>query len=50
MTTLPQADLPRDPGILRTAVQQNGANVGVYAEVLRGGTIRQGDVIRVEAS
>lgn len=47
MTTLPQADLPRDPGILRTAVQQNGANVGVYASVLQGGTIRQGDTIRV---
>ena len=47
MTTLPQADLPKDPGILRTAVQQNAANVGVYAEVLQGGTIRQGDSIRV---
>ncbi len=46
MTTLPQADLPKDPGILRTAVQQNGANVGVYAEVLQGGVIRQGDAIR----
>lgn len=47
MTTLPQYDLPKDPGILRTAVQQNGANVGVYAEVLQGGVIRQGDGVRV---
>ena len=47
MTTLPQADLPKDPGILRTAVQQNGAHVGVYANVAQGGTIRQGDVIRI---
>jgi len=47
MTTLPQGDLPRDPGILRTAVQQNGANVGVYATVARGGTVRSGDAIRV---
>jgi uncharacterized protein len=43
MTTLPQGDLPRDPGILRTAAQHNSANVGVYADVVSGGTIRRGD-------
>lgn len=48
MTTLPQGDLPRDVGILRTAVQHNEANVGVYADVSRGGTIRRGDSIRLE--
>ena len=48
MTTLPQSDLPKDPGILRAAVQNNGGNVGVYASVVQGGTIRQGDAIRVE--
>lgn len=48
MTTLPQADLPRDPGILRAAVQQNGAHVGVYASVIQGGTVRLGDTIRIE--
>src|SRR5262249_47933131 len=35
MTTLAQGDLPKDPGILRTAAQHNAVNVGVYAEVLR---------------
>ena len=45
MTTLPQADLPKDPGILRTAAKHNGANVGVYAAVARGGTIRRGDPV-----
>ena len=48
MTTLPQGDLPKDPGILRTAAQYNQVNVGVYAAVLRGGTIRRGDLVRLE--
>jgi uncharacterized protein YcbX len=43
MTTLSQGSLPKDPAVLRTAVQHNGANVGVYASVIRGGTIRRGD-------
>ncbi len=34
MTTLPQGDLPKDSGILRTAAQHNQASVGVYADVL----------------
>lgn len=47
MTTLPQSDLPRDIGILKTAVKENEAHVGVYANVIKNGTIRQGDTIRV---
>ena len=47
MTTLPQADLPKDAGILRTAAQHNRANVGVYASVLQGGKVRRGDSIRL---
>jgi uncharacterized protein YcbX len=46
MTTLAQADLPKDPGILRTAAQHNHVQVGVYAAVVRGGTIRRGDSVR----
>jgi MOSC domain-containing protein len=49
MTTLPQGDLPGDPGILRTAAQHNQAHVGVYASVVRGGTIRRGDPVRLGA-
>jgi uncharacterized protein YcbX len=45
MITLAQGDLPKDSGILRTAAQHNGVNVGVYASVLSGGTIRRGDAI-----
>ena len=48
MTTLPQGDLPKDPGILRTAAQHNRVNVGVYANVARGGTIRRGDPVGLE--
>jgi uncharacterized protein YcbX len=46
MTTLPQGDLPGDPGILRTAAQHNQVRVGVYAAVVRGGMIRRGDPVR----
>jgi MOSC domain-containing protein YiiM len=48
MTTLAQRDLPKDPGILRTAAQHNQVNVGVYASVLRGGKIQCDDSIRLE--
>ncbi len=47
MTTLPQGDLPRDPGILRTAAQHNKVSVGVYAAVLQRGPIRRGDPVRL---
>ena len=48
MTTLPQYDLPKDPGILRAAAKHNEANVGVYASVVRSGSVRRGDPVRVE--
>jgi MOSC domain-containing protein YiiM len=47
MTTLAQGDLPKEPGILRTAAQHNQANVGVYADIIQGGTIRRGDPLTV---
>lgn len=48
MVTLPQGDLPKDNGILRTAARSNDAHVGVYAAVLRGGRVRRGDRVSVE--
>ncbi len=47
MTTLAQDDLPKDSGILRTAVLYNQGHVGVYASVVQGGTITSGDRVRV---
>jgi uncharacterized protein YcbX len=51
MTTLPQGDLPKDLGILRTTAKYNHVSAGVYASVLHGegGTIRRGDLVRLEA-
>jgi uncharacterized protein YcbX len=48
MITLPQADLPKDLGILRTVAQYNRVTAGVYASVHRSVTIRRGDQIRLE--
>jgi uncharacterized protein len=48
MTTLSQGDLPKDPNILRTIVQGNQGNVGVYAAVVRGGRVQRGDEVVVE--
>jgi len=47
MTTLPQGELPKDPEVLRTAVQNNQGNVGVYAAVIQGGRVGRGDRIAV---
>ena len=48
MTTLPQGDLPKDVGILRTVAQHNQTHVGVYATVLQGGMVRRGDPVRLQ--
>lgn len=50
MTTLPQGDLPKDNGILKTAAQHNQARVGAYATVLQGGIIHAGDPVHVETA
>jgi len=45
MVTLAQADLPRDPGVLRAAFDHNDGNLGVKAAVLRPGPVRAGDAV-----
>ncbi|MBT9312423.1 MOSC domain-containing protein [Leptothoe kymatousa] len=59
ITTLAQSDLPEDLGVLRAIAQHNQLGIpalegeklpsaGVYAFVLQGGTVHQGDTVRVE--
>jgi len=40
-------DIDQVKTVLRTAAQHNGANVGVYAEVVTGGAVRRGDPVSV---
>ena len=47
MTTMPQGNLPKDPRILRTIVQQHNHHVGVYATVQRPGEIQVGDAVEL---
>jgi uncharacterized protein YcbX len=47
MTTIAQEELPKDTEILRTAVQQHQGQVGLYAAVMRGGTIHRRDRVRL---
>jgi uncharacterized protein len=42
-TTLPQAELAKDPEIMNTAYLHNGNNVGVYTRVLEGSRVGRGD-------
>jgi uncharacterized protein len=47
MTTLAQGDLPKDPGILKTAAQHNEVRIGAYASVVQTGMIRIGDKLSI---
>jgi MOSC domain-containing protein len=47
MPTLPQADLPEDPAVLRTIVRDAGQNLGVYATVVAAGAVATGDPVEI---
>jgi uncharacterized protein YcbX len=47
MTIQAQADLPKDPTVLRTIVREAGQQLGVYATVLQPGRVAVGDVVEL---
>ena len=47
MVGVAQVDLPARPGMLKTVSEQHDLCAGVYAEVLRPGTIAVGDAVRL---
>jgi uncharacterized protein YcbX len=49
LTTHAQFDLPKDPLILRTLVEHNRNQMGVYAGVSQPGVVRVGDLVSIAA-
>jgi uncharacterized protein len=49
MVDLPQAGLARQDGVLRTISARNDSRLGVVADVVRGGIVREGDAVHVVA-
>jgi uncharacterized protein len=50
LTTRPQSNLPKDPGILHTAQQRNENRVGIYADIARPGMMRVGDALILDGA
>lgn len=42
-----QADLPRDPSVLRTIVREANQCLGVYASVIEAGSVATGDPVEL---
>ena len=47
MTTHAQADLPKDPSVLRSIVRDADQNLGIYASVCTAGKVSTGDVVEL---
>lgn len=47
MTMHAQKDLPKDPSVLRSIVKEANQNMGIYASVISGGTVRVGDEVEL---
>lgn len=47
MTMHAQADLPKDPSVLRSIVKDADQNLGIYASVTTGGKVSTGDLVEL---
>jgi uncharacterized protein YcbX len=47
MPTHAQADLPRDPSVLRTIVRKANQSLGLYASVIEAGSVATGDPVEL---
>jgi hypothetical protein len=47
MTVQAQADLPKDPTVLRTIVREAGQHLGIYASVIHPGRVAAGDMVEL---
>jgi uncharacterized protein YcbX len=47
MTTYAQAELPKDPTVLRTIVRDAGQNFGIYASAINSSRIAVGDIVEL---
>ena len=47
MTTHAQAELPKDPSVLRSIVRDADQNLGIYASVFAEGTVSVGDPVEL---
>jgi uncharacterized protein YcbX len=45
MTTHAQAELAKDPSVLRSIVEAADQNLGIYASVIKAGEVRIGDLV-----
>jgi uncharacterized protein YcbX len=47
MTIQAQAGLEKDPSILRTIVRDADQNLGIYANVIKSGEVKLGDLVEL---
>lgn len=48
MATNAQKEIPKDPSILRSLVEEADQNLGMYASVVKAGEVRIGDVVEID--